>query len=35
MPKKTKVEIPNNLSFAKGVMDSDGLLPINVNRETL
>ena len=26
-PKKTKEEIPRNLIFAKGVVDSDGLLP--------
>ena len=31
-PKKTKEEIPRNLSFAKGVVDSDGLLPINVDK---
>ena len=34
-PKNTKEEMPNNRSFVKGVVDSDNLLPINVNRETL
>ena len=34
-PNNTKEEIPNNLNFAKGVVGSDGLLPLNVNRETL
>ena len=34
-PKKTKEEIPNNLIFIKGVVDSDNLLTLNVTRETL
>ena len=34
-PNKTKEELPKNLSFVKGVVDSDNLLTINVNRETL
>ena len=32
---KTKEKIPKNLIFSKGVVDSDNLLPLNVNRETL
>ena len=34
-PKKTKEEMPKNLSFVKVVVDSNDFLPINVNRETL
>ena len=34
-PKKTKEEMPKNLSFIKGVVDSNDLLPIIINRETL
>ena len=33
-PKNTKEEITNNLSFVKGVVDSNNLLPLNFNRET-
>ena len=32
---KTKEEIPKIISFVKGVVDSDDLLPLPVNRETL
>ena len=34
-PKNTKEEMTKNLSFVKGVVESDVLLPLNVNRETL
>ena len=34
-PKKTKEEIPKNLRIFKVVMDSDNLLLLNVNMETL
>ena len=34
-PKNTKEEMPKNRSFVKGVVNSEKLLPINVNRETL
>ena len=27
--------MPKNLSFVKGAVESDGLLPLNVNRENL
>ena len=33
--KKTKEEMPKNLSFVKGFLDSDNLDSINVNTETL
>ena len=33
--KKTKEEMPKNLSFVKEVVDRDDLLPLNVNRENL
>ena len=33
--KKTKEEMPKNLSFIKGVVYSNDLLPLKVNRETL
>ena len=31
-PKKTKEEIAKNLIFVKWVVDSDNLLPLNINR---
>ena len=34
-PKNTKEIMSKYLSFVKGVMDSDNLLPLNVNKETL
>ena len=34
-PNNTKEEIPNNLSFFKVVVDSDNLLPLKINVETL
>ena len=34
-PKNTKEEMPKKLIFVKGFVDSDNLLPLNVNRETL
>ena len=34
-PKKTKEEMPKNLSFVKEIVDSDDLLPLNINMETL
>ena len=33
--KNTKEVMPNCLSFVKRVVDSDNLLPLNVNRDTL
>ena len=34
-PKNTKDKIPKNLSFVKGLLGSDKLLPLNVNRDIL
>ena len=34
-PKNTKEEIPKNLIFFKGFMESDNLLPLNVDKEIL
>ena len=34
-PKNTKEVMPKYLSFVKGVVDIDELLPLNINRETL
>ena len=34
-PKKTKEEMSKNLSFGKGVVDSNDLLALNANIETL
>ena len=34
-PKKTKEVMPNYLSFVQGVVDSDEILYLNINRETL
>ena len=34
-PKKTKEEMPKNISFVKGVVDSDDLITLKVYRETL
>ena len=35
MPKNTREEMPKNLGFVKGVGDSNDLLPLKVNMETL
>ena len=34
-PKNTKEEMTNNLSFVKGFVESDNLLHLKVNKETL
>ena len=35
MPNNTKEEMPKNLSFVKGVVESNNLLTLKVNRENL